>query len=54
MTYLNEFHRISTEKKMKAIEEMQKSPIGCIEAVRQARLNITGQNFSRQSSEGQA
>jgi len=46
--YLNEYHRVTVERKLRKMEEWKKSPIGCEEAIRQARLNITGTNFHRQ------
>lgn len=46
MNYLNEYHKVTVERKMRKLKEWKKSPIGCKEAIRQARLNITGKNFS--------
>lgn len=45
MNYLNEYHKTTVERKMRKMEQWKKSPIGCEEAIKQARLNVTGTNF---------
>lgn len=45
MNYLNEYHRMTVERKMRKMQQWMKSPIGCDEAIRQAKLNITGSHF---------
>lgn len=47
MNYINEYHKTTTEHKVRKMKEWQKSPIGCEEVIRQARLNVTGTNFHR-------
>ncbi len=45
MTYLNQFHKEASERKMRKIEESKKSPMSSVDAA-----NYMKQNFIRAAS----
>ncbi|MBQ3594551.1 MAG: hypothetical protein II981_03970 [Bacteroidales bacterium] len=36
MMYLNEFHKTTTERKLREMEEWKKSPFDCVEAAKRS------------------